>query len=254
MRSVLSFVGLFVSVIGFVAFIGLIVGAWWAKREADRQVADAVSKAEAAADLAGRAIGLVKEVIARADSDLVAARIASAEPAPEVSPFVRLTIRQANRQLPADMERARDAVGLASDAMVVANAALDVFADRPEEQARLGINPNDMKAAREHLDAAARDVRNARSVLGLPFDHPDMPMTDEEAAQMKQALDRAREFTNQLDGDLANARQRIDTAKRQAHMWTLRIALGATVLGSLGALGQLFLARACVRGLRKEAA
>src|SRR5947208_3432032 len=106
MKRVASFAGLVLSVVGFVAFIALICGAWWAKREADRQVTDAVGKANAAIDVAGKAIALVKDVIARAAIDLEAARVTAEAPAPPTDPFMRLVLGQANRQLPSDMERA----------------------------------------------------------------------------------------------------------------------------------------------------
>jgi hypothetical protein len=44
----------------------------------------------------------------------------------------------------------------------------------------------------------------------------------------------------------------VANAKQKAEFWSLRLAVAATVLGLVGALGQVFMLRACVRGLRAE--
>ena len=253
MKRIASFLGLMVAVVGFVAFIALIYGAWWAKREANKQVNDAVGKANSAIDVAGKAIGLVKDVIARAETDLEAARVTAAAPAPPEDPFLRLVLGHANRQLPTDMERARDAVGIASESAVIVQSALAVFDDRPDEQAALGIHPDQMKHAHDQLEKATSDLRQARSVLGLPINHPDAKITDDQYQAVHQALGQGKDITTKLDGALDNARGRVATAKQKAEFWSLRLAIGASVLGGLGILGQLFMARACIHGLWRVA-
>ncbi len=244
-----SYLGLGVSVLGFAAFLALIYGAWWAKREADRQVDDAATKANAAIGVAGKAIALVRDVISKAEIDLEAARITAVSPKPPSDPFMRFVLMQANEQLPTDMERARDAVGIASETAVIAQAALDVFDDRPDEQAALGIQPDQVKAARDHLDKATNDIREARSVLGLPLNHPNAKLTDEQYAAVHQALEQGKGVTNKIDATLLNAHDRVESAKQKANFWSLRLAVAATLLGVVGALGQLFMARSCIRGL-----
>jgi hypothetical protein len=252
MKRVASFVGVVVAVAGFVAFVGLIYGAWWAKREADRQVTDAVGKANSAIDVAGKAVNLVKDVLSRAEADVENARAnATSAPAPANDPFMRLMVAQANRQLPGDMERARDAVAIASETAVVAQSAIDVFDERSDAQAALGIHPEQMKTARDHLDKATTDLRQAQSVLGLPINHPDARLTDDQYQAVRQALDQGKGITEKLDGAIDNARTRVATAQRKAEFWSLRLAVAATVLGGVGALGQVFMLRACVRGLRE---
>lgn len=247
MRSVLSVVGLVVSVAGFVTFIGLIFGAWWARQEADREVDTAADRAMAAAEVADRAIRLVDDVIDRAEQDLAEAR-AAPPPEPNVNPLLRMTVNRAAGDLAGGVDRARDAVGIASDAMVVADAALSVFADRPEEQAQLGIRPGQLDAARQSLDATSRQLRQAQSLFGVRL----TPMTQAEISQVEQALASARQFTSDLRGSLENAKKRVEDARQKAHIWALRVAVIATVVGSVGAIGQVFLFRACVRGVRRS--
>jgi hypothetical protein len=250
MRRILSFFGLILSLVAFTAFIALIYGSWWAKHEADRQVTDAAGKANSALDVAGKAVTIVKDVIARAEKDLDDARKTAAPPVgPPPDPFMRLVVTQANRQLPSDMERARVAVGIASETAVVVQSALNVFDDRPDEQAALGIHPDQMKKAHDQLHKATTELHKARSVLGLPLSHPDAKLTDEEYQIVFSAIDQGKEITGKLDEAITNARTRVDTAKRKAEIWSLRLAIGVSVLGGLGALGQLFMARACIRGL-----
>ena len=72
-------------------------------------------------------ISLVREILARAKSSLSAARAASALPPGGEPDFVtRMAMRKAKRELPGEVEKARDAVGVASEAVVVAGAVLDV--------------------------------------------------------------------------------------------------------------------------------
>jgi hypothetical protein len=249
-RSALSVVGLLASVVGFVAFVGLVVGAWWAKQQAEQKVDVLATKAEAAAAVAERAIGLVDEVLDRAELDLAQARAAPSAEDPAVNPFLRLTVNRAAGELPGGMDRAREAVGVASETVVVLDAAIAVFAERPEDQTALGLRPEQLQDARDKLNTASTELRRARSLLGVRLS----ALSPEEINAVQQALDHVRRLTKRLRAALDEARQRVQTAREKGKVWSLRVALATTGLGSLAALGQLFMARACVRGLRRTGA
>jgi hypothetical protein len=193
-------------------------------------------------------------VIARAEAGLAAARAeaASQPPAKNEDPLVRIAMAKARRELPAQVERARDAVGIASEALVVAGAAIDVFEERPSDGSTLGIRPEDMQNARSQLDTAAGELSNARHVLGIPIPNADGSATPEQLTQVEDALRRARAVTDQMDGALGEAREKVNLAKDQVETWTLRAALCATALGGLATLGQFCMARACLRGIRRR--
>lgn len=243
-RVVLSVVGLVLAVVGFAAFAGLVGGTWWARAEADRKTDELAAKAETAAKVADRTINLVNEVIDQAERDLAEARRAPAED-PTVSPWQRLAVNRAAGELPGGVDRAREAVGMASEAVVVADSFLSVFAARPEEQQALGVRPEQLEAAKVRLSSTSAELRRARSLFGVRL----TPMKPEEIDQVQQALSQARRVTGDVRTALDVARTRVEETRQKAHAWTLRIALAATALGSLGALGQVFLARACWRGL-----
>ena len=254
LRTVLSSTGLVLAVGGFVVFAALAVGAWVAKQEADRQVAVAAATAHQAGDVAARMVALVREIIARAQAGLAAARSEPATPnGTKQDPRVQFALRKAKRDLPADVERARDAVGTASEAVIIADAALGVFEDKPREGSALGVRPEDLKAARNQLDSAASDLKNARRVLGVPIPGPDRPTTPEQLASADAALARATEVTNTLDRALTLAREKVAAAQQKAEAWSLRVALAVSALSALAAAGQVFMARACWRGLRGAA-
>lgn len=246
-RTALSLVGFLVSIFGFALFVGLIVGAWWAKGKADRKADELADKAETAARLADRAIALVNDVLDRSEQDLALAKSAPDEVQP-VNPFVRLTVNKAADELPGGVDRAREAVGMASDAVIVLDAALGVFADRPEDQAALGIPIGELEAAKQHLHATSTELRKARSIFGVRL----APLRPDEIDAVKQALDHTRRFTAELKRVLEVARQQVEDTRRKSQLWTLRIALIATVVSLLAALGQVFMARACWRGLRSR--
>lgn len=243
-RTVLSLIGLIVSVLGFAIFVGVIAGSWWAKDKADRKTDELAEKAESAARVADRTIDLVNNVIDRSEQDLAVAKASPAED-PAVNPFVRLTVNKAAGELPGGVDRAREAVSMASDAVIVLDAALGVFADRPEDQAALGIPLSELETAKQQLNTTAAELRKARSIFGVRL----APLRPDEIDAVQNALEHTRRFIADLKRVLDNARQQVEDTRQKAHRWTLRIALAATGLGSLAALGQVFMARACWRGL-----
>lgn len=238
MRRGLSAVGLAVAGVGLAAFAGLGVGVWYARAEADRAVADAGVKAEAAADFAARVIELVRAVVGEAEADLAAARAeAAAAPPTRPNPLARMAVRQ----LPVDLDRARDAVAVASEAVVVADAALDIFKAAGDKKERLGVRGEDLGQVRAGLDAAARNLRQAQGVVG--------GATPEQFSAVEAALGRSRVVADDLDRRLVELRGRVAAVADRAGVWSLWAAVGVSLLSVVGALGQLFLARACWRGL-----
>jgi hypothetical protein len=238
-RGIVSAVGLVVAAVGFAAFVALGVGAWYARREADRAAADAAAKAEVAGDFAARVIGLVREAATAAEADLAAARAeAAAAPPDRANPLARM----AARQLSVDLDRTRDAVATASEAVVVADAVLDVFSAAGGETGRVGVRAADLDQARAGLDAAARNLRQAQAVVGAA--------TPEQFSAAEAALARGRALADGLDIRLAEVRGRVEVIRDRAVVWALRGAVGVTALAAVGAAGQVFLARACRRGLR----
>jgi predicted membrane-bound mannosyltransferase len=250
----LSALGLVLALAGIGIFVGVGVYSWTLRAEVDRQTGAMVERAHAAGDVAANIIALIREVIARAEAGLAAARAeaVSQPPTKTEDPLVRIAMAKAKRDRPQEVERARDAVGIASEAIVVAGAAIDVFEERPGNGSTLGIRPEDMQNARSQLDAAAGELRNARHVLGIPIPNADGSATPEQLTQVEDALSRARAVADQMDAALGEAREKVNLASDQVEKWTLRAALGTTALGGLAALGQFFMARACLRGIRRR--
>lgn len=245
MRKPLAVAGLVLSVAGFITFISLGIGAWIAKREADRQLHAAVEQAHRAGAVAERVIVLIREVIARARTSLTAARAETQPKGEFADPMVRLAMWKAKRELPGEVEKARDAVGVASEAVIVAESILDVFVEHKPDEAALGVKAGDIHAARSQLDSAASDLKNARTVLGVPI----TPATAEQYSQVDQALTSATDVTNRVDVALKEAKGKVDSMKASADRWSLRVALLASGLTALAALGQVFLFRASRRAL-----
>ena len=250
-HKLLCAVGLVLGVAGFLAFIGIGIGTWIGKRETDRQLAATVEKAHRAGDIASNVISLVRQIIARAKESLAIARTQStAVPGGESDPLVRMAMWKAKRELPDQVEKARDAVGMASEAVVVAGAVLDVFDEHKPDEVVLGVKQHDLKAARSQLDSASSELKNARGILGLQIPGA----TDEQLSQVDRALAAATDVTNQVDRAVAEARSKVDDLRSKAEKWSLRAAIGITGLSALAALGQVFLVRACWRGLARKPA
>ena len=221
-RSVLAAAGLLLALAGISVFVALGYTAWVVRSEADRQLAAARTEA---------ALHPQKE---------------------NVNPLVRMVVRDQARNLPGKVEQARDAVGTASDAVVVASAALDVFAQLHVDGEALGVGPERVQAARGQLDQVAAELKSARLVLGVPVPRPDGPATDEQLSAVDDALSRARGVTDDLERVLGRVRVRVAEVRATAELWAWRAAVVVTALAALAALGQVFMARACWRALRRR--
>jgi hypothetical protein len=255
-RPVLAAAGLLLALAGIGVFVALGYEVWHVRREADVQLAAAHAKAELAAAAAAHTLAIVRDVLDRAGQDLAAARTEAAlhPQKADVNPLVRMVVHEQARNLPGKVEHARDAVGTASDAVVVASAALSVFSQFPTEGQVIGVSPEQIHAARSQLDQVAGELKSARVVLGVPVPRPDGPATDEQLSAVDDALARARAITGELDRVLGQVRSQVAEVLAKAELWAWRGAVAVTALSALAALGQVFMARACWRALRRKEA
>ncbi|QJW97595.1 hypothetical protein [Frigoriglobus tundricola] len=246
--------GLVASVAGFVGFAALAVGAWSARAEATRRTDDLARRAHAALNPADRAVAFVRQVITVADADLEEARrgATAAPPTSAFNPFSRLAARKASESLAGSVERATTAVTTASEAAVVAEAALELFDKDDELKGWVGVRPEQLAQARTGLESASRELGRARTLFG-PVPEGQRP-TEEQLGTVKSALDQARDFTDRMDKAVATVRTRVDETKQLADLWVLRITIAITALASLAAVGQFFTARFCWRVLRRKPA
>ena len=253
MPRVVAGVGLAVAVAGYGAFTAFGIAAWATRAEVDRQAAVLSGQAVSATEVVARAISLVRQVIRRAEEGLVEARAEAEKPQPPkpVNPLVTIGLRQATRDLPGRVELARDAVVTASDAVVVAEAALDVLAQHPEVGERFGVQVHALHASRAQLDTAANDLRGARTFFGVPIPGQELaPISPDLLRAVDESLTQAKGYADALEQALDVAREKIRTTKARTLTWSRRLAVGATVLAALGATGTVFMGVACWRKLR----
>lgn len=253
-RRLLAVLGLLVAVIGFVTFVSAAVVVWRLKAETNRRTDALAAKANEAVKAADSAVTFVSRVLDQADKDLVDARKRPTDPPQPVNPFLQLTARQASQNLAGSVEKADAAVVVASDAAVVAEAALELFGDEkqlPELKQWLGVKPDQLAQTKSGLSRAGLELKQVRTILGVSVG--DGP-TAEQLVTVEAALAQARTLTNQMGTVVATARTRVDETKREIDLWVLRVALGVTVVGVVGAAGQFFMARFCWRVLRGKPA
>ncbi len=246
MRKLVALVGLVVACGGIGLFVALGIYIWSLKAEVNRQTETLAAKAQGAGDEADRAIDFVRKVIEQADVDLANARkvaAATARPAKPMSMFELAMARTASQRLAGSVDRAHGAVVTASDAVVVAEAALQVFNESTELKDLLGVQPGQLAATQNTIDKARSELRQARSALGGD-------PTPEQLNAVDSALEQAQGFTNEMARVVETVRQRVNTTKTAVAWWSLRIATGTTLLCALAAVGQLFMARYFWRGLR----
>jgi hypothetical protein len=251
----LAVLGLVVAVVGFVGFISAIVSVWKLKTEVNQRTDVLAGRAHVAINAADHAVEFVREVITQSQTDLTETRRRqSAAPQQPVNPFLQLSARRASENLVGSVERANAAVITASDAAVVAEAALNVFGEEGQMsdlKAWLGVKPEQLAQTRTDLGTATRELKSVRTVLGVPV---DCQLTAEQLVTVESALNQAAGFTEQMGKVVATARTQVDETKRTVDLWVLRVALGVTLVGVLGAAGQFFMARFCWRVLRGKPA
>lgn len=253
-RVVPAVSGLLVSVAGFVVFAAIGGGVWWVRAEAGRRADALAARADTAIAAADHAVGFVREVIAQAQEDLTRARATAVAVAPEpVHPFVQFGARRASQELVGSVDRANAAVVAASDAVVVANTAFELFDKDERLQGWFGVRAEQLERTRTDLGAATRELKKARTVLGVPV-APGATPTADQLNSIESGLAGAQDFTEHMGSVVASTRARVAETRRRVDVWALRAALVTTAFGALGAAGQLFTARFCWRVLRGKPA
>ena len=246
-RRLVALAGTGLGLLGIAAFIFVGIKIWHIKADVNRQARYLAAKAHSAADAADRAILFVRDVLSKAKDDLGRVRPGTTATA-AVNPLLRITALQASRELLGSVERAQGAVLAASDAVVVADAALNVASEVEyfDELDRLfGFSPEHLKQSRSALVSISSELERASGILG---DAPES-LTADQLSAANAALIQANDLTNRLSEVVRRARQQVDKAKAEVDMWAARVSYAVTALATLGAVGQLFLLRYCVRKL-----
>ncbi len=257
MRNVLALAGIAIACGGIGLFIGISYCVWPLKTEVNSQSSLLVGQANEAADAADHAIDFVRDIIGKAESELTIARdeLAHHPPDPvEVNPLVRFATVRASQQLAGSVERAQGAVVAASDAVVVADMALNIIGGSPELKQLIGVDPAQMHATRTALGSVASELRQARSVLGGSIGSSEMIPTSDQLNAVDDALNRAKNFTDQMANVVKTARTRVNDTKAALDLWVRRLAFAITITCILGAVGQCFMLRFCWRKFHQKPA
>lgn len=249
-RRLFSLLGLLLALAGTGLFIAVAVQVWKVRAEVNRQTTELAGRANQAGDAADRAINFVGDVIDRARAELATTRISATTPEPvRVNPFVQMTARQASIDLAGSLDRALGAVLTASDTVVVAETALDMVSADPRLSQAFGVQPDQIHQTRTALTSVAGELRKAKTILGVPVS----PSGDLPSAEQLEAVDRALQMAEQFKVEMSRlvgvARGRVNETRQLIEVWALRLAVAVTALCTLGAVGQLFMARYCLRRL-----
>jgi hypothetical protein len=255
-RSAFALVGLILAFTGMGLFIAISIWIWSVKAEVNRQTETLSSRANKTLDSADRAIGYVRDVIRKADDDLAVARLEAVEqvPPPPINPVVRFTAQKASQDLAGSVERAHSAIVAASEAVVVADAALDVVGGVPELKQLFGVKPEQLDATRTALGNVSSELLQARGVLGFPLAGPDASPTNEQLYAVDNALRQAKGFTDEVCKVVESTRTRVNETKQNVDLWAWRGAVGTSAIAAFGMLGQFFMARFFWRLLRRQSA
>jgi hypothetical protein len=249
-RSALSLAGLLVACAGAGLFVAIGIYAWTLKAEVNQQTTALTARANEAGDAADHAIKFVREVIGQAEKDLTKARgHASDTPTRPVNPLEQMFARRASTELAGSVERAHGAVVTASDAVKVAQAALEVFHDDENLRQFFGVRPDQLTATQSALGNVSGELRQAKSVLGVPVGAGD-PLTTEQLNAVDGALKQASGFTDELAKVVTTARGRVNDAKTTVDQWSWRVAIATSLISALAAVGQVFMVRFFWRRLR----
>jgi hypothetical protein len=253
-RFILTCLGLLFSCLGIALFIAIGIWVWPLKTEVDRQSKTLSARANETLDSAKSAIKVVRDIIEKAEGDLATARTESIVhiPVQHIDPVLRITAQKASQDLAGSVERAHSAVVLASEAVVVADAALDVVGGVPELKKLLGVKPEHLNATRTALGNVSNELQQARNVLDIQTVSPEGVPTNEQLHAVDDALRNARGFTDEVSKVVETTRARVNETKQKVNLWSCRGATGTSIISALGVLGQLFMARFFWSRLRRE--
>jgi PAS domain-containing protein len=250
-RSVLAVAGMLLGLAGAVFFSCSGVLIWNVKKEVNRQAGVLAGRADEAADAADHAVDFVYKILDQAGDDLqLARRQVSQQPTQPSNPFVQMAARQATQQLVGSVNQVHGAVVTASDAVVVANAALDVVGGNEQLEKLLGLNQEQMASTRNALQQATSELGRARSVLGVTINGAADSISADQLNAVDNALGQARGFTDEMAKVVKTARGKVNDTRREVDVWSYRIALATTLVCALATVGQLFMIRFCWRTLR----
>jgi hydrogenase maturation protease len=169
LRTVMAVFGMAIALIGIILFVAIGTYIWTLKAEVNRQTSYLMTRANDAGNAANHAIDFVREVIGKAEADLAVARFHAVDFQPQqpVNPFIQMTARKASQDLAGSVERAHGAMVTASDAVVVADAALELFNEHPELKRLFGVEPTQVDATKYALWKASTELRQAKNILGV---------------------------------------------------------------------------------------
>jgi hydrogenase maturation protease len=250
-RLIFAWFGFLFSCLGIALFVAVGIWIWSLKVEVNRQSETLASRANTTLDSAEKAIGLVRQVIDQAQADLDKTRkeTTGQVPSPPVDPFLRITAERASEDLAGSVERAHNAVILASEAVVIAGAAIDVVdhvdnESNPDNASRdlkkiLGVQPGQLDATKTALGKVSRELQQAKNVLGGNYGMP----TNEQLYAIDDALRNARGFTEEVTNVVENTKTRVNDTKQKVDTWAWRGAWAMNLLSAVGLLGQCFMAR-----------
>jgi hydrogenase maturation protease len=248
-RNLLAITVLLLACAGFVLFVAVGWWVWPLKTEVNRQAEFLAGKANAAAKAADHTIDFVRDVTARAEGELALARTqATDRPRAPANPFLQMTAIRASHDLIGSVERAQGAVIAASDAVKVADAALNVASDTPELNSIFGVSPEQLNMTRSSLLSVADELRSARGVLSISPEASQL--TAEQLDAVEGALGRVKAFADQIANVVDTARNRVNDTRASVEVWSRWLAIAVTLISVLGVVGQFFLARFCWRKLR----
>ncbi len=255
-RSFFLLIGSLIAGMGLALFLAIGVWIWSVKAEVNQQTETLSSRANKTLDSADRAIGYVRDVIGKAENDLVLARLDAIHQSHlnPINPVVQLTAQKASQDLAGSVERANMAIVAASEAVVVADAALDVVGGVPELKQLFGVKPEQLEATRSALGNVSTDLLQARGALGIQSLGPDASPTNEQLYAVDSALHQARGFTDDVGKVVESTRARVNETRQSVDRWAMCAAVGTSFISALGALGQFFMARFFWRALRRKPA
>jgi PAS domain-containing protein len=248
LRRILCLSGLLLALGSTGLFVAAGVKVWSVRNEVKRQTEYLASRANVVGTAAENAISFVRQALDRAEADLARTRLeVQRQPPQPVNPILRLTARQASQQLVGSVQRAQGAVEAASEAIVIADAVLDVVNDFPELKKLFGVDQTHVERTRYALSSVAEELRQARSLLGVPIEGEVLSL--EQLGNIDAALHQARWYTDEMDKVLETARNRINELRARIDRLADRVAVAVTAACALALVGHVFLARFCLRRL-----
>lgn len=230
------------SVAGLIAFLTIGTACWRVRDLVFERTESAVARISTALRTGNEVAGAVVSAIDRSEAELQRARqeTKSQPTPPSLQGLDGFVLRTTLSSMPDRVKQALTASNMASEALVIANAALDTTGDWP---GRLPVSSGELQTFKKRLDATSASLANAEQILRSADPRVAEAIRPDDVRVINEALVQGRDVAVEAGERLRDLQARLHEANERFRSYVHGATWGIFTLAVLGAAGQVSLIR-----------